>query len=147
MTPLKTFDLVACITALGGVGIDGWGESDAIAFEAASPVAEDSISADGQVTINRNNDKRVYATITVRENSLAARRLWELYSTQKAQASIAPMPFLMRDTISGDTISDQYAAFLEVPMPSKGKRSQDRQFKLVLPNGLDNAALATAIAA
>lgn len=145
--PLKTYDLSAVVFTLDGITLSGFGETDAVSYERASEIIDDGVSADGEVTVSRTNDRRVYAVITVMETSLAARRLDELYKAQRTQLEILPMPFFMVDPISGDRISDQYAVFKEVPLPSKGKRHSERVFRLLLPNGLDNEALAELVAA
>lgn len=145
MTPEKTYDLAQVFLTLNGIRIAGFGEEGAVEFESVADIGEHIVSADGQVVFSRNNDKRVIATITVLETSRSARDLDEMRRAQEAAPSIVPLVFYMQDTISGDEISEQYATFLNRPMPSKGKGAGEREFRLVLPYGGDTALLAPLI--
>jgi hypothetical protein len=97
--PLKTYDLDKVLIIINGIRLTGFGEDAAIAFEPQSNIGEHTVSADGQVTFSRNNDKRVLATITLRETSKAVRDLYALLLAQNAQPAILPMPFFMQDTL------------------------------------------------
>lgn len=134
MVPLKTHDLEQVYVTLGGQRLGGWGEGGGIAFEFVSDIVEDSVSADGQVTVSRLNDFRILATVTCRANTNTARVLGEMWRTQQAQPTITPLPFLMLDANSGDEISDQYAVFKTVPAPSKERALGDLEWVILLPN-------------
>jgi hypothetical protein len=143
MARTKTYDPKKLILTLNGLALVVGGETAMIDFEMASPAASDVVSATGDVTINRSADERMYATITVMETSNAARVLDQLRQAQAAQPFILPMPFVLLDPISGDTVSDPEAAFLEIPGPSKASTAGEREFKLVLPHGRNTMRLAT----
>lgn len=140
MIPLKTYDLDKVLGTLGGYRIGGHGETGAFEFEMASDIGDHSVSADGQVTFSRNNDKRVILTITVMETSVSYKDLGVLMKAQQLQSPIEPLVFFMQDSINGDEVEEQYATFLTRPGPSKGKKVGERQFKLLLPNAADMIA-------
>lgn len=134
MHPLKTYDLRAVALIVGGIEISGYGEDGAIEFEHVSPIAEHAAGADGSVVVSRNNDGRMIARITLLETSKSYRDLAGLLTAQNAQPAILPHNFIMIDAVNGDRVSDQFAAFLSRPAPSKGKAVGSRVFELLLPN-------------
>lgn len=144
MTPLKTYDFDRVLLIIGGFEISGYGDDGGIEYEYPSPVLEHGAGADGQVTVSRTNDNRVIAHVTVKETSKAYRDLATLAKAQAAQPSIAPLPYLMRCVTTGDEMSDQYAAFLNVPTPSKARTAGDRVFDILLPNGRATMKLGSA---
>lgn len=146
-TPLKTYDLLNGVDLiLGGFDISGYGEDGAVEIEAAEDVATPSFSADGQATVSRTNNNALYVNITVRETSRSYRDLAGMWRTQENQTPIERLEFLLRDRINGDEVRDQYAAFLQVPTPSKAKAAGDRVFRLLLPNARSTMKLGSNIA-
>lgn len=143
MSRLKTYDPTAILLLINGLRIEGGGETAYIDFEAASPRASDAVSVTGEVVVNRNADRRVYATITVMETSVACRVLDQIMRAQAALPSYGPMPFLMIDPVSGDEIASSEAVFIESALPSKAKTAGERTFKLLLPQARDSVRLGT----
>jgi hypothetical protein len=138
MNPLKTHDLLAVILVIGGLPITGYGEEGAIAFEPLSPIGESKVSADGKtVVFSRNNDPRVLCRITVMRNSRAYQLLASLYQAQKAQETILPMPFAMKNWITGAQVTEEYAVFQQVPIPSQEKTAGEDEWEILLPNARD----------
>lgn len=146
-TPLKTYDLRSVIIAINGIRIQGFGDDDAIGFEMAGDDIEDSVGADGQVTASRTNDDRVYADITVKENSAGARDLGSQRQIQRLLPTLTPFAFMMLDPQSGETITSQYAVFKTSPGPSKSKLAGERVFRLLLPNAKGNILYAPIVVA
>ena len=136
-SPLKTYDLLSVYIIIGGQRISGFVEDDAISFEYASDIGEHAAGADGQVTFSRSNDKRVIATITLAETSLAYKQLGEQLQEQELETTIQRRDFLMRDDISGDKISDEFCTFLTRPSLDKGRVFSAREFQILLPNGAE----------
>ncbi len=143
MSRTKTYDPSAIILIINGLRIEGGGETAFVDFEAASPRASDAVSVTGEVTVNRNADRRVYATITVMQTSVACRLLDQIMRAQAALPSYVPMPFLMIDPVNGDEIASTEAVFIESALPSQGKTAGERTFKLLLPQARDTVRLAT----
>jgi hypothetical protein len=138
MKPVKTHDLKAVSLSVGGLPITGYGESGAVAFEVMSPIGESKVSADGEtVVFSRNNDPRVLARITVMRNSKAYQTLAGLAKAQASQESILPLPFAMKNWITGAQVTEEYAVFQDVPMPSQEKEAGEDEFVLLLPNARD----------
>lgn len=134
-TPLKTYDLREVFLVIGGQRIRGFGPDDVIEFEHNADLAEHTVGADGEVTIARSNDASMMCTITVMETSTAYKALGDQLDEQNLEQSIQRRAFLMRDSISGEEISDDFCAFLTRPIPSKNRGPGTRSFKLLLPNG------------
>src|SRR5678815_5153835 len=108
----KGHDLKECLTSVGGLPIEGFGETDAVKYEYFSELVESSPSADGvYVVVSRINDPRIKCTLTVKRESLACRQLFELAQVQAAQPTFLPMPYSSRNFITGDQVTDQYAIF------------------------------------
>ena len=150
MTPNKTYNLNASVfVTLGGVRLTGWGETDAATFEMAADIMEDSVSADGQVTTSVLNDNRVYVDLTVRETSLAYRRIGEALDDQlaalRAGLPIPSLEFQMRDTLSGEEIFSDQATFKTRPGPTKARTAGERVFRLLLPNAADQMNMGSSI--
>jgi hypothetical protein len=138
MKPVKTHDLKAVSLSVGGLPITGFGESGAVAFEVMSPIGESKVSADGEtVVFSRNNDPRVLARITVMRNSKAYQTLAGLAKAQRAQESILPMPFAMKNWITGAQVTEEYAVFQNIPLPSQEKEAGEDEFEILLPNAYD----------
>lgn len=140
-TPLKTYDLNEVFLLVGGRRIGGYGEDGGIEFELAADRGEVAVGADGQVTFSRTNNNLVMCNITVMETSKSYRDLADLYTTQAAEAPIEALDFLCEDEINGDKVQDQYATFVQVPVPSKGRVAGERVFRLALPNAADPTKL------
>lgn len=143
--PLKTYDLSLVFCTIGGHRVGGYADAGSINLEMAEAVTTTSVGADGEVTASRNNNKVVFANITLRENAKSVRRLFELYAVQAAQPSILPLPFLLRDILNGDEIRDRFAVFEQIPPPSKGKTAGDRVFRVMLPNAREGMILAGSV--
>jgi hypothetical protein len=144
--PAKTYDLDKVLIIVNGQRLTGFGADAVATVEPQSNIAERAVSADGQVVVSRNNDKSVLVTLTFMETSDSVRRLWALAKAQALQAPILPMDFLLRDTITGDEISDQYCVFMTYPALSKARNVGEREFQLLLPNGLENMKMADLVA-
>lgn len=142
----KTYDLKRVYLSIGGYQIGGYGTDGGIEFAFGSPIGEGSVGADGQGTFSRNNDPSMTCTITVMETSRSYRDLATLARNQAAEAPIGAMPFLMRDELNGDSVSDPYAVFMEHAVPSKGRTAGERVYVLWLPNAREDATYGTAIA-
>ena len=127
--------------------ITGFGESDVVSFEMAADIGEDTLGADGEVTFSRNNDDRVYATITCYESSKGYQQLAAIMQTQiAAVGAIPPLSFLMQDSINGDQINDSQCMFKSRPGPSKAKGVSERAFQVLLPNAAKSIKYGSKIA-
>jgi hypothetical protein len=149
LAPLKTYNLKdQQVIIIGGVLIGGYGKEGGIAYEYPSDRYQDDVGADGQVTVSRLNDERVYVTITLMENSPAYKELMSLLRLQEIQAKtplgVLPMPYLHQDFANGDNISSAHCVFLTQPQPSKVRTVGEVEFKLLLPNAAKNMVLAVA---
>ena len=149
LAPLKTYNLKdGNILTIGGVVIGGYGKDGGIAYSYGSARYEDVVGADGQVTVSRLNDERVYAEITLMENSPAYKELMGLHRFQEIQAKlptgILPLPYLHEDHVNGDVIASSHCVFLEQPEPSKSRTVGEITFKLLLPNVANKLVLGVA---
>lgn len=143
MVPGKTYDIQYNYITIGGHRIGGFGDEGVAEYEHASDVVEVAVGADGEVTFSRTNNFLMFVNITVKENSRSVRILDELFRAQQATPTILPLPYIHRDVLNGDQVRDQYAVFVQIPGPNKGRTASDRVFRLALPNGRRNQQLAT----
>lgn len=136
----RYYNLRGVFLVINGQRIEGFGDTDAVTFEPADDAIKDAISADGMPVVNETNDFRCYATITVMENSPAARQLSDLNAAQRTTGILGtppvPYTFKMIDSNSGDRIQEDSVYFMNNPGPSKGKEAGTREFKIFLPFGL-----------
>lgn len=145
----KTYDLKSVVCTVGGVGINGYGETDAIGFEWDEEIVSRTVTADGQTIYSRNNNRGLMATITLSQKSRAYTLLSGLLEAQHgdnlgiAPPFIPPLPFFLVDPSNGDTISSGECVFVTRPASDKGKTVGEVQFQLHMPspkvtNGLAN---------
>ena len=136
----KTYDLKSVICTVGGVGISGYGETDAIGFEWDEEIVSRTVTADGQTIYSRNNNRGLMVTISLSQKSRAYQLLSALLEAQHgdnlgiAPPVILPLPFAFVDPSNGDTITSLECVFITRPAPSKGKTVGDVSFQLHLPN-------------
>ena len=131
-----TYDLTACILMLGGVHITGFGDGDVIKFTHDEDLAEKTTGADGKTVYSRLGNDAMECEIILLPTSKAYPLLME---QQKAQhpngpgVQIAPLPFLCRDTINGETVSSSACVFMNRPEVTFGKTVGERTFRVSLP--------------
>lgn len=142
----KTHDLATCYLSIDGFRIHGFGDGEAITFSPSAADVEHSVGEDGEVTVERTNDERLVATVTVRENSIACRRLGEIRAAQRAEATITARPFRWYNEQTGEEVSSEFAVFLDTPEARGGRRVSDRAFQILLPNGKRGQRFAPAVA-
>lgn len=146
LSPLKTYNLKAGnLLTIGGIIVGGYGKDGGVTYSYGSSRYEDVVGADGQTTVSRLNDERMYVEITLMENSPAYKELLGLMRVQEIQATlptgILPLPFLHEDIINGDTIASGYCVFMDQPEPSKSRTVGEVTFKLLLPNAAGTVVL------
>jgi hypothetical protein len=140
--PLKTYDLKKNILIVGGYDISGFGEDGGISYELGADRFEPTVGADGEVTVSANNNNSMVATIKLMETSKAYKVLADLQTAQEDEEGALPaLPYLHRDPINGDKVSDRFAVFLNKPAPSKGKKVGEREFRILLPNAAKEMVL------
>lgn len=122
---------------IGGERVGGFAEDGGIEYELAADTYEDVNGADGITTISQLNDPRMYATITLMETSKSYRVLANLWRIQKEQLIKLPMPMIHKDIINGDETKEVQAIFMAPPVPSKARTAGEREFRILLPNGVD----------
>lgn len=147
--PLQTYDLDEVFAVIGPVGdvsdvrIDGYSDDGGITFDIEEDLGSLNIGADGLPVFSRNHNRLVTATLTLSEMSKTVKRLDALIKAQRSQSPIEACPFFMRDTINGDTISEEFAVFMNQPAPSKEAEAGSREFQIWLPNARDKILLGT----
>jgi uncharacterized protein YkvS len=129
-----TYDFKQVILTVANLRVGGFDEEGGVAFEMAADIGESSVGLGGEVVWSRSNDERVFVDITLMESSRSYRDLDALLKLQQEQNPILPLPFVMRDNISGETVTSEYAIFVTRPAPNKNRQSGTRVFRLLLPN-------------
>ena len=132
-----TYDLTACILMIGGVHMTGFGDGDVIKFTHPEDLTEPTVGADGKVVFNRLANDHMECEIILLPTSKAYPLLYGMLKDQHPAGpgtQIAPLPFLCRDTINGETVSTSSVVFLNRPEVSMGKTVGERVFKMYLPD-------------
>lgn len=133
-----THDLSEIYLMVGGFRISHSGADGLVEFETASEIMEDTVSADGIVTVNKNNDQRLYMDIIVMENSRAHRILTDLKNQQIQENPITPLPVSMTDNNVGAEVTSEYATFKTRGIPNKGATANEVTMRLLLPYAADD---------
>lgn len=125
------------ICTVGGSLIGGYGDDGGVEIEFASEMVEDTVGADGEVTINATNDDRAYANFTLKQTSAGYARLMALLQAQKLQLDTVgqalPLPFESFNPLTGERVFSEYTVFKSRPTVSEQKTAQDREIQAVLP--------------
>jgi hypothetical protein len=132
---LKSYDLGIVQLVVGGIPIGGFGEDGGIEFESDSDLWEVNVGATGLTTFSKVNNDLLFAIVTVMETSLAYAALGGLLKTQQLNPLpvIVPLPFLMVDPSTGDTVSSVASVFTQRPNQNKGRVAGERIFRIALP--------------
>ena len=139
----KTYDLSAVVCTLGPVSIGGYGEEGGLEFEQGAPIGEVTVGATGLATFSRSNNKDMIVTITVMETALSYNLLGQQMKVQEnTPFVIVPLPFFMRDFITGEQIAAASAFYLERPTITKGRTVGERAFRVYLPGAATSALYA-----
>lgn len=133
MNRLRTHDFSQFVLTIGGIIIGGYGDDGGVEFEWGAEVGEDTVGADGEVTFSRNNDRRAYCSITVKQTSASHGRLAAMAALQAAQPEILPLPFESFNPRTGERVSSEFCVFKSIPGPSEQKAAQDRVYQVMLP--------------
>lgn len=140
--PLKNYNFKdGNVLIIGTEFVGGFAEDGGVEYDMAADRYEDVNGADGVTTISQMNDNRMYADITLMETSKSYRVLANFQKVQEAQLIKLPLPYIHRDQINGDTISEGTCVFMTKPTPSKGRTAGERVFRLLLPDGAGNGLL------
>lgn len=133
MELLRTHDFSQYVLTIGGVIIGGFGDAGGVEFEMGADIGEDGVGADGEVVFSRNNDRRMYVDITVKQTSAGHARLHALAAVQKLQPEILPLPFESFNPRTGERVSSGYTVFKTIPGANEQKDAQDRVWRVLLP--------------
>jgi len=134
--PTKQYNFAAQTVQVNGFKLSGWSDDGSVSYSAEGQVHTHANGATGQTVISKQNDPRLIATITVRETGRAAKILHHLLHVQQASPTSPPLTYVHRDPIQGDIVQDPGAFFVEYPDIEKSREAGDREFTLLLPNGL-----------
>lgn len=133
---LKSYNFGIMQLVVGGIPINGYDDDGGIEFEQGADLFEKTVGADGAPTYSLLNDDTVQAIVTLKETSAGYTALAALMTAQVIAAStagfIAPVPFLMLDITTGDTIATAFCVFMARPNMSKGRVAQAREFRIDL---------------
>jgi len=135
------YDLSQQVITINGAKLGGFGEDGAVTYAPSSDIIEHSVGADGLVVASRNNDKRIVATVMVREMSNSYTVLWNLLKAQQIGPRFTPLPWYHLDPSNGDVVTDTHALFVNYPEIEKGQTTSDREFQILLPYAAGNMTL------
>lgn len=129
----KLHDFSQYVLTIGGVLIGGFGEDGGVEFEWMEDIGESTIGADGLVEFERNNDKRLTATITLKASSDGYARITALMKAQMQQDTLTELPFESADPQTGERVTSAYTIFQSRPEPTMEKSAQEREIEVLLP--------------
>lgn len=127
------------------VNLSGYGADGGIEFEVSEDLHSVDVGADGLAIFSESNNGLVTATITLKAQSVPAKRLANLMQAQKSFPGLPPCPFNLVDPHSGDAVSDANAVGKTIPTPDKTSEASEREFEFYLPNARDDFALGPAV--
>ena len=132
---LRSYNFGAVQLIVGGAPVGGFDDDGGIEFENPD-LFEKTVGADGQVTYSVINDDSLGVTITLKETSAGVLVLNGLLQIQIAAVSltgsIPPLPFVMFDPATGDSIVSAFAVFMGRPNLNKGRVAGAREFRMDL---------------
>lgn len=133
-SPLRTHDLASIFVIVGTTHITAWGESGGCVVKPNADIKSILVGAGGHVVASRSNDSHYTVELTVLRDSddyalLQAERLAQDPTTGGA---IPRLPFMLRDTITGEKFSTDWAVFTAAPELSHDKEASEATFTLFL---------------
>jgi hypothetical protein len=135
---LKTYNLAMVKILLGGVPMDGFGESDALSFEANSDLFESAVGADGEVTRSATNDRSGVITLTLMSTSKANDWLntW-LSKSKTVELTLGAgdkFEIYVKDLNSLDTLIAADAYIQKEPTSTYGRNAAEREWTIYAAN-------------
>ena len=133
----NTWDLTAVMLMVGGIQITGFADGDVIVFTHPEGLTEQTVGADGKIVFSRLANDHMECEIKLQPTSEAYPLMYALLVDQHPSGDggkIAPLAFLCKDTINGETISSADAVFTARPDVAMGKTAGERVFKMTLPD-------------
>ncbi|MFB6265022.1 MAG: phage protein [Bradymonadaceae bacterium] len=127
------------------VNLSGYGSDGGIEYEIQEDIHSINVGADGLAVFSESNNGVVVVTITLKSQSVAAKRLATLMQAQKSFPGLPPCPYNMVDPHTGDAVSDANAVGKALPTPNKTSEASERSFEFYLPNARDDFALGPAV--
>ena len=135
-SPLRTHDIGSIFVVVGTTHVTAFGESGGCVLKPNASRKVALVGSGGHVVISRSNDKNVTAEITVLRDSDDYRLLYEEMEAQDPPAggAIGRLPFLWKNTITGEQWKTDYCAFMDSPELASEKEAGEVTFMLFLVN-------------
>jgi len=136
--PTYTHDITQKFLVVDGQRITHVGESGLCEFEPQSELVEETVSADGEVTKNKNRDERLYLNILLMENSDAHEFLTSLQKEQRDPDGRETFTVTFKDRDKGVEIKDDEAYFRTRGVPNVSATAEEVTIGMTLPNSADD---------
>lgn len=138
MPSTKQYDSNQVTVSYGGHTVQGYADGTFVNVERNNDGYGQVSGADGEVTINTNNDKTGTVTITLMQTSESNAILAAFYEAQElASAAGAPLvlqPLLVRNELTGLDLHTAAEAFITKPSAvGYGKESTEREWVIGCP--------------
>lgn len=132
-----TYDLKSIILIVSGVPISGFGESDAMSWEAAEDSWEMVIGADGEATRSKINNTSGSLTITLSQTS-RSNDILDVQRKLDEVINLGRFPVMVKD-LNGTTLLVGADCWVKRrPNLTFGKRAQDREWIIDCGNWVAN---------
>lgn len=130
----KSYNFSEVILTIAGQRIGGFSEDGSVSVEFSGDDSSMSQGADGEVVVNQMPSMPAECTVTLKETSSSMSVLMVLREAQRAAAAGYVLPFLLIDSVTGESVSSLECVFMNRPGVSKGREAGDREWKLGLPH-------------
>ena len=120
--------------SVGGFQIDsGYGPDEFCSIEPNEDDFDYEVGTDGEVSLNKNLDNTAIATVTLMQTSDGNAAMTALYQAKLlGNGATGVVPFVMIDTINGESIVSTEAVILRAPTAGFGKKAGTREWRLLL---------------
>lgn len=133
MSQFQTHDLAAIIVVVGTIPITGWSTDGGCEVAFNTDMGEGSVGAGGAATFSKSADRSATATLTLKADSPDCALLNALIEEQLLPGALPRLPFLMRNTLTGESVEAETCAFQTRPSPTANKTVADAVYVLWLP--------------
>jgi hypothetical protein len=124
----RTYNLANVVITVGGIVIEGFGESDAVSYEPNSPIWETTVGADGEVTRSATNDRSGNLTFTIMSTS-GSLKVFSAFMAVSKQVAVGDIfPVFIKDLGSGDQLIAEQCWIEEEASMEFGKAAAEREW-------------------
>lgn len=140
MSISRTYSLSNVKLTIGGILVNGFAPDDAFSWSWSAPLWQRTTGADGDNIYSRNLEKVAVAEVSLLATSGALPTLYGALELQSGDNTglvpplLLPVPFMLIDAHTGDSLAAATCIFMQRPAPSRGAQLGNAVFGIELPN-------------